>query len=1154
MKNNGKVNLRNEGDYQTHTTEVILPALTNGYYVAFASPESNKENTFAFATLQITDMAIVDKSDNKNHIYQVIDRNNGKPIANAKVTLNYRRNNNDEQTDYKTTNSKGEISITKTKGYWNLDFIVNANKERAYFDGYNLYRYYNNDKKPKVTYRSYLFTDRSIYRPGQTVYFKAIAMKTDGSKSEVLENEAVITTLFDVNNEIISQHKLTTNDYGSVSGEFILPNNGLNGRFRIELYSVEKNRFRNNIYVSVEEYKRPKFETSYNPITETYKVNDSVTIKGNALAYAGSNITDAKVAYRVHRKVQYPRWHYWHRPWFNSEPQEITHGESVTNDKGEFEITFKALPDESVDKSSLPIFNYEIIADVTDLNGETRSATTIVNVGYHALTANVSVDSKLDKTQKDHKLSIDAKNLNGEFVPAKGSVKIYKLVAPKSVLRKRPWKAPDYQALDENEFKKLFPHDAYANEDDSNQWKKGALVFEKPVNTEQAKELDLGNIKKWKSGQYVIELVTKDKFGQVVKDQVKTTLYSDKDKQVSDNQLFTVTNNKSTYNIGDSAEITFASGANIVLTVDVEKDYKIVKTEIIRLNNNKQAVSVPVTQKDLGGFIVHYSFAAFNSFKSGSIGINVPYPKTDLDIETLTFRDKLQPGTDETWSFKIKGPKGDKVSAELLASMYDASLNQFKSHNWNFTPIQNRIYFSNSTRNAGQGFRNVDFRIQQDSYKIVNYKSQSYDQFYWYGFSFTGDYLNMPHIFNEYERTEDKLSLDEVIVTAQSVQMEKRALGYAVSDIDDASLEYAKSKEQSSGNIIAEHTKKEKSDFSGVTIRKNLQETAFFFPHLQTDTDGNITFSFTTPEALTQWKLQLLAHTKTLESDVMSLETVTQKELMVIPNAPRFLREGDQITISTKIANLSDKELSGQSVLQLFDAVSGKEIDAELINTDNQKIFSVDAKGNTQVSWQLDIPDTIQAVQYKVIAKAGDFSDGEQNALPVLSNRMLVTEILPMWIRSNETRTFSLDKLKTNASTSLKHHKLTLEMTSNPAWYAVQALPYLMEYPYECNEQTFSRYYANALASHIANSNPRIQEVFNQWRNSDVLISNLEKNQELKSILIQETPWLRDAQSETEQKKRIALLFDLNKMNNELKSALRKLQNNQNELWCLVLV
>ena len=287
---------------------------------------------------------------------------------------------------------------------------------------------------------------------------------------------------------------------------------------------------------------------------------------------------------------------------------------------------------------------------------------------------------------------------------------------------------------------------------------------------------------------------------------------------------------------------------------------------------------------------------------------------------------------------------------------------------------------------------------------------------------------------------------------------------------------------------------------------------------------------------------------------------------MVIPNAPRFLREGDEIVISSKIANLTKKQISGEAVLQLFDATTGERIDKKLFTeaeiprpnyTGNYsgaygtRQFTVDAKGNTQISWLLYIPEDVQAVQYKVIAQSGEHSDGEQNVLPVLTNRMLVTETLPMWIKSNQTKTFTLDKLKNSNSSTLKNHNLTLEMTSNPAWYAVQALPYLMEYPYDCNEQTFSRYYANALASHIANSNPRIQDVFNQWKNTDALLSNLEKNQELKSLLIQETPWLRDAQSETEQKKRIALLFDLNKMNNELQSAKRKLEQNQmhNGAW-----
>ncbi|MFI1745333.1 alpha-2-macroglobulin family protein [Thalassobellus sediminis] len=1138
-------NLLNENDYQTHTTEVLLPKLHNGNYLIYGAPENDK-NTFAFSTIQVTNLALVENDNEDYKTFQVIDRNNGKPIVYAKVELSFIKNNSRNiQTKNYTTNTKGLIKFEKNNNsYRNFKAKVNYENDLAYFGNYYVNRKYKQEQET-VNYKSFLFTDRSIYRPGQTVYFKAIAMKTKDGKSEVIENEKVYAILHNVNGEDIKELKFTTNEFGSISGAFILPNNGLTGAYSIEFDTESGYDMESLQYFSVEEYKRPKFETKFNPVTDTYKVNDSVTIKGNALAYAGSNITDAKVVYRVHRKVEYPRWYYWYRPNFNSESQEITHGETITNEKGEFEITFKAQPDQSVDKSSLPIFKYEITADVTDLNGETRSTTTIVNVGYHALVANMSIENRLDKTKKTHVINIDTKNLNGEFVPAKGTIKIYKLLAPNSVLRVRPWPAPDYQNIPEETFKNLFPHDAYTNEQNSNNWKKGKLAFIASFNTANTTKLNLGKIKKWQSGEYIITLESKDKFGQVVKDEIKTTLYSDTDKTLADHQLFSITSNKPSYNRGDTAIITLASAAyNLNVTVSIEKQHKIIKTQVIQLNNSKETIRIPITSEDIGGFSIQYSFAAFNSFKSGSLNISVPYPKTDLDIETSTFRDKLQPGADETWSFKIKGPQGERVSAELLASMYDVSLDQFKPHTWNFNPITNPTYYSYNRSTARQSFGTRSFRVYNERFRSY-YKHQNYDQLNWFGFNFGNNEFKRLSIFREYAVEEKESNLDEVVVVGYSTQ-KKRALTGAVASVRNESIElddkFNSDMELPNDSISIT----EKPNFDNVKIRKNLQETAFFFPQLKTDEEGNVSFSFTTPEALTQWKLQLLAHTKTLESTTKTLTTVTQKELMVIPNAPRFLREGDNITISSKIVNLTEKELTGQAFLILTDAISGNEVDTKLGNSKNNKVFTVDAKGNTQVSWNLSIPDDVQAVQYKIIAKSGTFSDGEQNAMPVLSNRMLVTETLPMWIRSNETKTFSLDKLKSaGSSTTLKNHKLTLEITSNPAWYAVQALPYLIEYPYECNEQTFSRYYANALASHIANSNPRIQEVFNQWKSQDVLTSNLEKNEELKSILIQETPWLRDAQSETEQKKRIALLFDLNKMNNELQSAMRKLENTQ---------
>ncbi|WP_243471057.1 alpha-2-macroglobulin family protein [Winogradskyella sp. MH6] len=1156
--------LKSDGDYQAHRTEIIVPELQNGLYILKA--DTNKDNVFAATHIQVTDLALLESVQNDIINHQLINRNNGKPISDASIKISYRNNRDKFFTKNLKTDRFGKFTFKKDGNYYrNVEIKVDYKDDIAFFGDYYISRAYVPRTNNDTEYNVFIFTDRSIYRPGQTAYFKGIVTATKDDNTEVYANEKATVKLKNVNGEIVSELELKTNEFGSVAGEFILPNDGLTGNFTIELTCGRKG----YTYFSVEEYKRPKFKPEFQPITETFKVNDSITVKGKAVAFAGSNITDAKVVYRVKRQIQYPSWWYWRRPgYYSSEAQEITFGEGTTNDKGEFEITFKALPDESVSKDNLPVFNYEVTADITDINGETRSTSTVVNVGYHAMTLQISTPNQIDKTKKEVELTLNSQNLNGEFVPAKGTLKIFKLKSPDAILRARPWNAPDFQVISKEEFKRLFPHDPYNDEHLSTNWDKGEEVFSTDFDTEKEKTITLKKLKKWNSGQYIIIAKSKDKFGEDVKAEAYTNLFSDKDKTVADNQLFEASLDKDNYKAGDVAKLTIGSAAkDITVTVEVEKDNNIIVTQLVKLNNSKQTISIPVLDGDLGGFEVHISFAAYNSYVSQSFSINVPYPKTDLEIETTTFRDKLQPGQDETWSFKIKGPKGDKVSAELLASMYDASLDEFRAHNWSFNPINRPSYYSRINKNGGRSFGTTSFRLFNHFNYPMSYTTQSYDQLNWFGFYFS---LNEYQIIRTrevagnvvYEVEETDSGIDYMSSPQAKLSGEVRGVNdikFEGGMLNPSNFRDGDKKSDTLSNSTINN--KEDLDKDNIQIRKNLNETAFFLPQLQTDEDGNVSFNFKAPEALTKWKLQLLAHTKTLESSVKQLEAVTQKELMVIPNAPRFLREGDQITISTKIANLTEKELSGMARLELTNPFTGEflsrifqgEIGRNYtrISDLTDKDFTVDAKGNTQVSWTLNIPKGLQVVQYKIIAisidpeKGDQFSDGEQNALPVLSNRMLVTETLPMWIRSNETKTFTLDKLKDNTSTTLTNHKLTLEMTSNPAWYAVQALPYLMEYPYDCNEQTFSRYYANALAQHIVKSNPKIEAVFNQWKSSDALLSNLEKNQELKSLLIQETPWLRDAQSETEQKKRIGLLFDLNKMNNELNSALRKLKQNQ---------
>ena len=839
-------------------------------------------------------------------------------------------------------------------------------------------------------------------------------------KSQVNADKTVELILRDVNYQDIQKLIVTTNEFGSFSGTFILPNNGLTGHYEISVQAQKSFRDKlpfsgnNQIYgsvgFSVEEYKRPKFSASFNKVKETFKLNDSLIVKGVATAYAGSAISDAKVVYRVKRQVRYPKWWYWYRPYWNqSEAQEISHGEVVTNEKGEFEISFLAQPDKSISAKDLPTFHYKITADITDINGETRSTSTVVNVGYHTLIASIGIDAKIDKESKENKLTIDTKNLNGEFVPAKGVLKIYKVASSNKVYRKRPWSAPDYQVISKVEFEKQFPHDVYAN-NKSSEFETGKLIFEKAFNTEKDKEVALKNIKKWDSGKYIAVVESTDKFEQKITDRVQFEVFSDSDDKVADKQLFTIKFDKDEYKPNDKIKLRIGSASNdMSVIIDVEKNHKVIRTEVLQLNDELKTISIPVNKEDLGGFGISYYFVNYNSFESGKVLVSVPYPKTELEIETLTFRNKLQPGQEETWSFKIKGPKGDKVVAEILTSMYDASLDQFKMHQWSFQPIYNKFYRTVTTSRASNSFRNSNFRVFQKPFKYTSVSHQNYDALNWFGFSFGRSYYDniMPV----------SMEMEEVTVTTKGrprrgiVQLAK-AKGDLTSAPMGESMDgatYANGAIVNDKDEIGESSQEEVTDFSNVKIRTDFKETAFFFPHLTTDKKGNVSFEFTTPESLTKWKLQLLAHTKDLNSALKTLETVTQKELLVLPNPPRFLREGDEIVFSSKISNLTEKQLQGVAELQLFDAITNESIDIALGNDHKIQSFSVDSKGNTNLQWILKIPFNVQAVQYKIIAKAGDYSDGEQNVLPVLSNRMLVTETLPMWVRSNQTKTFTLD-------------------------------------------------------------------------------------------------------------------------------------------------
>ena len=1174
--------LPQSGDYQSHSTEKVLKALPNGRYIVMV--KARDDNHWGAEYMQVTEISLQSLGQEDKNTYAVIDRNSGKSIP-AQIKI-YKENNKNQPVLLKETqtdkNGNFNFSSSSKNYYHNYLFeITYDTSKKAYFSGYlpRVYPY----RDPKDFQTAFIFTDRSIYRPGQTLYFKAIALEKQKNRSVVLSGLKLTATLFDANRQKVKELLLTTNDYGSVNGEFQIPAQTLTGNFTLQI-TAEGQKIYHSKNIKVEEYKRPKFEVEFQKVEKAYKVNETVEVTGKAESFAGTRISDAQVTYRVKRKVQMPRWWYWYRPAFRSEAQEIAHGKIQTDSQGKFIIRFKAIPDLSVSPDQHPVFHYEIFAEVTDINGETHTATTTVNVGYHSLLAHLDIPAAIVKGKTDS-LRISTTNLNGNDLSAQGDVKIYKLQAPARILRERPWEAPEIQELSKAEFVKLFPHIPYdKSEADFHFWKNEKLVFTSNFDTGKNKTIAITAGKDWKEGKYLAFLTTRDQDGNTITDSAYFEVKAPEFRAVPDQKYFDLFVDKNTYQPGDRVKIyTGTAAKDTYIRVWIEKNHRIVNTKRIHTDAKYHSLTIPVTEQDRGGFAVHYMYFAYNHYVKGTRIISVPYPSKELQIETLTFRDKLQPGQQEQWRFKIKGAQGEKVSAEMLASMYDASLDKLAGHSWSFHPIRYVYYRPSVKLGLLNSYKTHLFQV--NNFDFPDYYSGNFIQFErlkWFGLYFSGNRREVYYDMAEAPVMMKKLSgksagvqaeSDQIIIRGNNSGEEKQPL-YVVDGVPVASGSVNLDEIDTSGLKIKILKGEEATALYGskgvngvilittgsgkglsaikqkklqITPRKNLQETAFFFPQLYTDKEGNVSFGFTMPEALTQWKLQLLAHTRDLDYGYKELFAVTQKDLMLFPNAPRFVREGDQLIFSTKISNLTDKNLQGIAELELVDAVSQKIITGELLPNGLQQSFSLAANGNTQVSWTINIPENLQALQYKVMAKAGKQTDAEQNMMPVLSNRMLVTETMPMWVRSNQSKTFVMDKLLHSTSQTLKNHRLTLEITSNPAWYAVQALPYLMEYPYECSEQTFSRFYANSLASHIAHQNPKIKQVFDTWKNlnSDALLSNLEKNQELKSLIIEETPWLRDAQSESEQKKRIALLFDLNKMSYEQDLALRKLREMQ---------
>jgi len=1140
-------------DLQEHSTEIKIDALSSvGEYFLLASTDvafDKKNNPLAVQLFYTSNISYV----NQGNQFFVLHRQSGQPLARATAQVFQ------QEYDYKTykytktkigtyqTDKNGHFTVDKNKDKRSYNYYVDVayeNDRLSLNEPFYNYYYYDgsNDNKDDETKKIFFFTDRSIYRPGQTVYFKGIAVTKNKQGNSVAAGYQTKIFLENANSEDVDSISVTTNEFGSFSGKFQLPQNLLNGEFRI--YEDKDD---NEVRFSVEEYKRPKFYVDFEKIKQGYKVDETVTVTGTAKAYAGNTIDGAKVVYRV---VRQPRFIYtWLvRKWLPPvQPMEIAHGETTTDKEGKFSIQFTTIPDKKIDPKLDPVFDYKIYADVTDMNGETRSGENLITAGYKSLLLKTNLPERM-AVDSFKTISIRTENMNGEYQPSMVTVTLSKLIPEQRLIRQRYWQQPDQFVMSKEEFISYFPHDEYYHESDYKTWPKGEIVVSQTDSTKVNGQWSMVN-SSLSPGYYEITIVTKDKDGKEIKDVQYMELFNPSTNQFNKPEYLWTKGTGKAIEPGETTKVQIGSSANdVYLISQVNKPKEDNQFFFTQLSNEKKTFDYTAKEADRGGYGVNYFFVKDNRFYQFGEVVNVPWTNKELSIEFATFRDKTLPGSEEQWKVKITGDKNEKVAAEMLASMYDASLDQFKPHSWEKPSIW-PVFAQTMAWNEEKSFSAVESQEKYIPDVHRTYFNKIYDEII-----FNLSQQRAKHFLErEYKKgyiikeMEDKSIR---IINQEGMRDEGVAAMAAPRKVEMAKFTppVIKKDVEVTDTTMAVSTEKV-SHVPDFQPRKNFNETAFFFPELRTDKDGAIEFSFTVPEALTKWKLQTLAHTKDLAFGLAQKEMITQKDLMVQPNAPRFLRQGDHMEFTTKIVNVSDKELTGQVQLELLDAATHQSVDGWFMNTFPNQYFTVAAGQSEVVQFPIQVPYQFNnALVWRVTARAENLSDAEENILPVLTNKVLVTETLPLPMRGSGTKTFTFDKLlQSGESETLQNQSLTVEYTSNPAWYAVQALPYLMEYPYECAEQTWNRYYANALASKIVQAAPRIKQIFEQWKTIDTaaLLSNLQKNQELKSALLEETPWVLQAKTEEQQKKNVAMLFDMVRMNNELQSNLEKLRQMQ---------
>lgn len=1111
-----KIVLPQTANYRFISTDYLLPVLPKGHYVFFINANTPESSWMpSFQTIRVSDLVLLRRVQVRQVTYQVLDRTSGEPVAGAKISIEGTKR--DCYADKGCVSDIGVLTTGKDgRAEHTVPEKINAVKATVFRSGDTLisaerdYLYNTNVRTNELQASIAIFTDRGIYRPGQAVYFKVIAWRGTMADCAVLASEALQVEVRDPNYQIVKTFAFTTNEYGSAATSFVLPQTGLNGQFTI---TVSGKNISGSKQISVEDYKRPLIQITLNDLTETYAAGDTIALTGELSSYSGAGLGAARLLYTVYTQPMH--W----RSWRQQASQKIASGELISESDGTFTLVF---PTDIQNKLIRDATTVNVTVTAIDSNGETQSSQKILYLPAEPFIISADISSVIDIAQ-GMRWDIFFSNANGIPVKAQGKAFLVRLLEPSSPMRSRLWPAPDTALYSQDEWRKLYPGNPFANEHDIQYQQIADTLKEFILNSNTSVSLSYTN-EELRAGSYAVLVEATDSKGRMIVYEKRFRTWDSNKAAEPANVSFRCIPIKSAGTVGDFASFAIQAEEGTYIVWEVEKEGVLLDKKIFKAGRKTEIIRIPLTNAMRGNAFIH--FTAYHNGRNYSENhtISVPFADRELQLQFASMRSSILPGNTEKWTISIKNSKGEAISAEIAAGMYDASLDVFVPNVWNISPFRQSspgYYWSVlplAVRSINSHLYAINYSPVHPQYPELNtfgvfYANASYLQR-------SGGMLKMSMSGNVVES-----EFSESITSRNTKQ-----------DMDASPQTVLPSSPKPAETIAAKNMS-----------RSNMRETAFFYPQLNSLPDGSAEIIFTVPDALTRWNFQALAHTKNMSNGMLLKSVVTQKKLMIQPNWPRFVREGDTINIFARVSNLTDSiMLGGTASISIIDALTGEQL--ALIKAPSIRTFNVGRKGSTAISWQLVVPQGATAISCKIVCAVSNYSDGEERTLPVLTNRILVTQSIPLSVSGAGQKQYRFDALKLNKSKTLSHQAYSVEFSSNPAWYAIQALPYLIEAPYECAEQSFSRMYANSIGGFILSSSPLFASVFEQWRVSatgESLLSALEKNQELKSLLIEETPWLRDAKNESEQKKRLAQLFDTDLLRYEADKAAGKLAEMQ---------